>query len=57
MNPRVAELVSVLTAQREALAAMVSLLGEQEAAITRADAPAVSSLMTRQEPVLRDSVT
>jgi flagellar biosynthesis/type III secretory pathway chaperone len=54
MNPRVAELVSVLTAQRDALAAMVSLLEEQEGAITRADAPGVERLMTRQEPVLRD---
>ena len=53
MNPRVAELVSVLAAQRDELRAMVSLLAEQKAAITRADAPGVESLMARQDPVLQ----
>ena len=53
MNARVEELTSVLTAQRDALRSLVALLEEQESAVTRADAPAVTELMMRQDPVLR----
>jgi flagellar biosynthesis/type III secretory pathway chaperone len=53
MNPRVEELTTVLAAQRDGLRTLVSLLEEQEAALTRADAPGVSALMIRQDPVLR----
>ena len=53
MNPRIEELTTVLTAQRDALRTLVALLEEQESAITRADAPGVSGLMMQQDPVLR----
>lgn len=53
MNPRVEELTSVLTAQRDALQSLISLLAEQEAALERTDARAVSDLLLRQDPVLR----
>ena len=53
MNPRVDELTSVLTAQRDALRNLNSLLEEQEAALNRTDARAVGDLLLRQDPVLR----
>ncbi len=46
------ELTSVLAAQAAELRELVPLLGEQQAALMRADTAAVGALMTRQEPLL-----
>jgi flagellar biosynthesis/type III secretory pathway chaperone len=47
------DLAGVLAAEADELRALVPLLDEQEAALTRADAGRVATVMFRQAPVLR----
>ena len=46
-------LVEVLSAQADELRALVPLLDEQQAALTRADSAAVAAVLVRQDPILR----
>ena len=53
MSDPVLALTEVLSAQADELRALIPLLDEQEAALTRADSAAVADVLLRQDPILR----